>query len=182
MLLAILAFGCKAPQNTDATPQSTEEAFESTVESQELPQPYTAIVDSLLTLKGDLISSEYCLHDITADNIPELWIKSGSCEANKSIYVYTISGDKAKLIFEDAGDHCNLYENNGKVINITAYGAVGTVSTYEYDGATITKSTPIEFSMLTEDGNPKVTDEQNAIEFKQLWSAPGKELEFINIE
>lgn len=47
--------------------------------------PYKEIADSLVSQNADMTSSEYCLYDLNGDNIPELWINSGKCGADKKI-------------------------------------------------------------------------------------------------
>ena len=50
--------------------------------------PFKTVVDTLNSAGDKLVHSEYFLHDISGDNQPELWIISGTCEADKELWVY----------------------------------------------------------------------------------------------
>lgn len=106
MLLVMLTIACNMSHNNTDNVPGTEEVITSVpalaevavIEFPEPLQPYDEIMDSVKALKVDMISSEYCLHDLTGDSVPELWIRSGSCEADKRMYVYIIKDDKAELL------------------------------------------------------------------------------------
>lgn len=190
MLLVMLTIACKMSHNNAESDQRTEAVLTSAtalgevaaIEFPETLQPYNEIIDSVKALKLDMISTEYCLYDLTGDSVPELWIRSGSCEADKKMDVYVIKDDKAELLFKDSGGHSDFFESNGKVTNITCNCGGGFLLTYEYKRDKIVKSTPIEFSMFTEDGSPEALDKRQNKKLKQLWDEGGKPLVFTTIE
>lgn len=189
MLLGVLIIACKISHNNAENVQGIEEVHSSVatlvedavIEFRETLHPYNEIIDSVKVLKVDMISSEYCLCDLTGDSVPELWIRSGSCEADKVMYVYIIKDDKAELLFRDSGGHSDLFESNGKVTSITCNCGGGFLLTYEYKRDKIVRSTPIEFSMFTEDGNPEALDRSLNKKLKRLWNKAGNPLIFKSI-
>lgn len=62
---------------------------------------YLAILDEM---DEDQVYGHYFLYDITGDGIPEIWVESGTCEADHAISVYTY---KDKLTVLDAGEEGN---------------------------------------------------------------------------
>ncbi len=190
MLIIMLTIACKMSHDNTENVQVTEEVLTSVsalaevavIEFSETLQPYNAIIDSIKALKVDMISSEYCLYDLTGDSVPELWIRSGSCEADKVMYVYIIKDDKAELLFKDSGDHSDLFESNGIVTNITCNCGGGFLLTYEYKRGKVVRSTPIEFSMFTEDGTPEALNKSQDKKLKHLWNESGKPLVFTDVE
>lgn len=190
MFLVMLTIACKMSHNNTDNVPGTEEVITSVpalteiavIEFPEALQPYNVIIDSVKALKVDMISSEYCLYDLTSDSVPELWIRSGSCEADKMMYVYIIKDDKAELLFRDSGGHSDLFERDGRVTNITCNCGGGFLLTYEYKRDKVVKSVPIEFSMFTEDGNPEALNKSQNKKLKHLWNESGKLLVFTDVE
>ena len=69
-----------------------------------IPSAYIYIVDSLMEMShGNLIHSAYFLYDITGDKNPELWVKTGACEADYQMNVYTIADGKPLHILNSYG-------------------------------------------------------------------------------
>lgn len=62
---------------------------------------YLSILDEM---DEDQVYGHYFLYDITGDGIPEIWVESGTCEADHAISVYTY---KDKLTILDAGEEGN---------------------------------------------------------------------------
>ena len=57
---------------------------------------------------------DYVLYDIDQNQIPELIIKSGTCEADYLYEIYTIENDSAVLCGEYSGFHSSLYISGEK--------------------------------------------------------------------
>lgn len=67
----------------------------------------------------------YFLFDITSDNIPELWIKFGSCEADRTLSVYTYD-DGIKTIDEgEEGNASHSVYHKGKDYILKVSGHMG---------------------------------------------------------
>ena len=59
-------------------------------------------------------------HDITMDGVPELWIVTGDCEAERTILVYSLS-DWGREMYRGAADHSLFYAGKGYVIRQSAH-------------------------------------------------------------
>ena len=57
----------------------------------------------------------YFLYDITQDEIPELWIIIGTCEAEKRLYVFTYKKG-IECIFQDSAFHTGYYQGKDYVL------------------------------------------------------------------
>lgn len=78
---------------------------------------------------------EYFVYDITGNGIPELWIKSGTCQADLEIKVCTYDKDCSyKTIWESTAGQCSYYEGKGYVLQV--YGHMGEAfwTKLTYDG------------------------------------------------
>ena len=67
----------------------------------------------------------YFLYDITEDNVPELWVVAGTCEADKSLYVYTYK-DRLIKFFEKGAFHSDYYIGNKCILEYMSH--MGTTS------------------------------------------------------
>lgn len=102
--------------------------------------PYWEVMDTIgdkLREEGYVCDHEYCMHDITGDGIPELWITSGFCELNKKQYVYTLKDNRPVKIFEDFGGHRAYYKSKNKVFREIFMASIGALASCEYDGKEI---------------------------------------------
>ena len=59
------------------------------VPSDSLSNMYHSVIDEYSAESKGNRYSEYFLYDITGDSIPELWVSSGSCEADTQLTIYT---------------------------------------------------------------------------------------------
>ena len=64
---------------------------------------------------------EYFLYDITGDGIPELWVKSGTCEADFMLYVYRYDVNGLSLMHSTGAGHSSFYCGDGYVIQMVAH-------------------------------------------------------------
>jgi len=67
-------------------------------------EAYLDFLSKLDAMDEDQVFGRYFLFDITGDGIPELWIESGTCEADHALSVYTYD---EKLSILDAGEEGN---------------------------------------------------------------------------
>ncbi len=72
--------------------------------------------------------SLYYLCDITGDKKPELFMQTGTCEADYRIKVYTYKKNKVKKIGSFFGGHSYLCDYPGKKAVLLAYGHMGSES------------------------------------------------------
>lgn len=126
---------------------------------------FKCVLDTLNS-DGDLLEhSEYFLYDISGDSDPELWIKTGSCEADKKLWVYTAENSKVRKILSDYGGHTDFFINGNTIGSVTCNTGSGYVSIYRYDGNMINVKTA-EFSMWNDEGEARAVKkkEQSVIE------------------
>ena len=71
-------------------------------------ESYLDFLSKLDAMDEDQVFGRYFLFDITGDGIPELWIESGTCEADHALSVYTYNN---KLSILDAGEEGNAYHS-----------------------------------------------------------------------
>lgn len=81
----------------------------------------------------------YFLFDIDDNGIPEIWIKSGDCEANFELLVYTYDNGIKRLYNDDAGHSC-FYKGYGCVLQIWRHMGYATWYQLTYNRSTITST------------------------------------------
>jgi len=117
--------------------------------------PYKTVVDTLNSAGDNLVYSEYFLHDITGDGQPELWVVSGTCEADKELWVYQSSKDSVKKFHAGYGGHTEFFLKGNHLGSLTCNTGDGYVSAYTYkDGKILVES--IEYNGWDEDELVKV--------------------------
>jgi hypothetical protein len=72
---------------------------------------------------NDYATSYYFLFDITGDGIPELWITSGTCEADNTLSVYTYNDGLVAIDKGESGNasHSNFYKGRDYIIQVGAH-------------------------------------------------------------
>lgn len=113
---------------------------------------FTSVIDTLNSAGDPLIHSSYFLYDITGDGEVELWINSGSCEADKMLKVFTIDNGKARKIYEGDGGHSDYFIYKGDLVCVMCNTGAGVVITYKFDGKRVTDPM-VEFSTWNEKGS-----------------------------
>ena len=84
-----------------------------------------AYVNKIKRLSGYGDNYGYFLTDITGDNIPELWVKYGTCEADYVLEVYTYTSSGLKRLLSTSAGHTGYYGyRNGKYV-IAHWGHMG---------------------------------------------------------
>lgn len=100
--------------------------------------PYKAVIDTLNSVRDCHVYSCYFLHDITGDGHPELWVISGTCEADKELWVYTSVADgPVKKILSDNGGHTEFFLKGNTIGSLTCNTGSGYVSGYSYKNGKI---------------------------------------------
>lgn len=95
--------------------------------------PFKTVIDTLNSARDCLVHSDYFLHDITGDGQPELWVISGTCEADKDLWVYTATQDGSiKKILSDYGGHTEFFLKGNTIGSLTCNTGAGYVSGYVY--------------------------------------------------
>ena len=86
-------------------------------------------------------SIEYALFDMNHDSIPELIVRSGTCEADYQLSFYTATNDGLKTLGTGFnGSHCAFYKDSDKDQLVTQWGhmGVGGIVWYGYNGNGVT--------------------------------------------
>ena len=142
-----------------------------------IPYVYKSVIDSLMKMKNEKdILSYYFLYDITGNGIPEIWVKTGTCEADYSLNVYTITNGRPRQILDSDGGHIDFFLKGDTIGSIVCNTGSGYVSTYHYNGKKITKESA-EFSTWNEKGKLIAIrkDEQKIID---IWEKSDTSLKF----
>lgn len=81
--------------------------------------------DALINWDGYLGGCSYSIYDIDRNGIPELFVKTGACEAVYLFHIYTISNGQAKEIAMISGSHssiCGITNRNGFLLQFGQMG------------------------------------------------------------
>ena len=76
---------------------------------------------------------EYFYYDITGDGLPELWLKTGTCEADFTLYVYTYDNG-VKKILEQSAEHSLFFSGNNYIIQMSAHMGYSIWTKITYNG------------------------------------------------
>lgn len=119
----------------------SDDLIEDLIAKDSLLHPFKAVVDTLNSAGDNLVHSEYFLHDITGDGQPELWIISGTCEADKELWVYQCTSNSVKKILSEYGGHTEFFLKGNHIGSLTCNTGDGYVSAYTYkDGNILVES------------------------------------------
>lgn len=102
---------------------------------------------------------DYFLYDITENDIPELWIKTGTCEADYTLMVYTYESGKCKNICERPAGHSVFYEGSDYILQQYAHQGFATWVKLTYNGSKITEKTIFEEDINGTDNDYKQPEE-----------------------
>lgn len=119
---------------------NVDDGFKGDIESMkdEGLSPFKAVIATLNSAGDNLVHSEYFLHYITGDGKPELWVISGTCEADKALWVYTAAQDgSVKKILSDYGGHTDFFLKGDTIGGLTCNTGSGYVSGYIYKNGKI---------------------------------------------
>lgn len=152
--------------------------------SDQIPKEFQMVIDSVhdQVNKDPNLSSEYFLFDITGDSIPELWLKTGTCEADAKLLAFTSDDGYVSKIYDGEGGHSDYFIFEGDLVSVMCNSGAGSIMTYEYDGKQVIAS-GVEFTTSNDEGqaltetNDSIADAKlsywesnidNFIEFKPL--------------
>ena len=139
-------------QKIDVSDQNS--VLETTPISDEGLSPFKCVVDTLNSAGDNLVHSEYFLYDITKDGTPELWVKSGTCEADMNLWVYSARNGGVKKILTATGGHMDFFLRGDTLGSVTCNCGGGYVSLYICKKGRI-KVRSAEFSMWNEECKAK---------------------------
>lgn len=110
--------------------------------SDQIPTEYKSVIDSVReqVKKDSLLSAEYFLYDITGDNIPELWVKLGTCEADTKLQAFTFEDGNVSKIYDGDGGHSDYFVFDNHIVCVMCNTGAGIVITYDYDGKQVVDS------------------------------------------
>lgn len=104
-------------------------------------------------------SSTYFLFDITGDGVPEVWIKSGSCEADYKLSVYTYDNGISVIQEGEEGDagHSGFYEGENYILQVSGHMGYATWVKLTYQNGKIKYDVVFEEN-LNESGDDDYTE------------------------
>lgn len=89
------------------------------------------------TLLDANCDDEYFTYDIDKDYIPELWIKSGTCEADYILLIYKYTKDGVKKVYRGGAGHSGFYMGDGYVLQTDMHMGYAYWYKYTFDGKEI---------------------------------------------
>ena len=92
----------------------------------------------------------YFLFDIDRDDIPELWIKVGNCEADYMLLVYTYR-DGIRKLYEDGAGHLNMYKGKDYILQVYAHMGSAYWNKLSYKNGKITSKIIFEEDIINTD-------------------------------
>lgn len=101
---------------------------------EDIANAYASTIDSKNSSNEDNYSCEYFMCDITNDGIPELWIKTGTCELDYNVDIYTFN-NKIKKIGTVAAFHSSFFEGKGYVLQLMASQGAAVWTRLSYNGS-----------------------------------------------
>lgn len=162
-LLSIAVIGCSHSVKNNITSDSIdnnsnnyENVNTASITDSKL-EVYKEVLDTLNTNGDSLIQFMYFTYDLIGDSIPELWLKTGTCEADYILYVYTCDNGKIRKVLETEGGHSDFFPYNDEMICVTCNTGSGYVSRLiaSESGIEIKSS---EFSTWNDNGEPLADD------------------------
>lgn len=190
MLTCICYSNSSRHQSVDTDTTDTITQADTSVQTDLLPEefivsdtgllPFKAIIDTLNTAGDELVHSTYFMYDITGDGQPEFWVKSGSCEADIMLSVYTYEKGKLRKILSQSGGHTDLFLKGDTIGSVTCHCGAGKVSIYSYKGGKI-KVKSAEFSTFNEEGEAKAIKKKEQALIR-IWDESDTTIEFKNLK
>ncbi len=85
----------------------------------------------------DYLDLDYLLYDLNNDDVLEIIIKHGTCEADYTYYVYTMENNRAVFVGETSAFHSGLGLLDGKVVESMSHMGYVSISEWVFDGTTL---------------------------------------------
>ena len=111
---------------------------------------------------------EYFLYDITGDGIPELWVRSGSCEADYMLNVYRYGIGQLELMCSTAAGHSSFYCGDDYVIQVVAHMGYSEWYSFTLSGSTLDEERVYAESDVVEYRIPDEI-EANVYDYDETW-------------
>ena len=173
LLVYLMACSCRNPRGTGVscrrlpdTPASfvmTDSLPESPVgreESEAYPSfcgdveggKYLKVCESGISSSG---IESFFLFDVTGDRIPEIWLLTDDCEADRLLLVYSLS-DGNKELYRSGATHSGYYLGDGYVLQVSAHMGEAEWFRLRWDGKRIVsrrvygESTPDQYRVPEE--------------------------------
>lgn len=145
------------PDKVDSFSDEGNAVSENTQE--DVKEAYLDFLSKLDAMDEDQVFGRYFLFDITGDGIPELWIESGTCEADHALSVYTYD---EKLSILDAGEegnasHSGFCRGDDYILQVCGHMGYQAWSKITYSNGTL-KSEVIFEEDLNESGKDDYTE------------------------
>lgn len=120
---------------------------------------YLDFLSKLDAMGEEQVLGSYFLFDITGDGIPEIWIESGTCEADHAISVYTYNNKLAILDTGEEGNasHSSFFKGEGYILQCCAHMGYQTWSKITYNNGKL-KGEVIFEEDLNESGKDEYTE------------------------
>ena len=143
---------------------------------------YDSVLESFRNPEEETMHSEGALFDITGDDVPELWVVEGTCEADKRLYVYTLKRGRPVKVFQGDASHSWFSKRDGRVYNFSTNCGGGFLALYEYKRGKVRIVKQIEFSLFNEEGEPRAVNEKEDKELQTLLYETTDTLRFYPIK
>ncbi len=108
--------------------------------SDEYKESYKSLITGLL-YEDSITTIEYTLYDMNNDNIPELILRTGTCEADYKISFYTYKNNIGLIPVGTnfSGFHTAFYVDKSTNQLCTQWGqnGIGGIKWYDFDGETV---------------------------------------------
>lgn len=122
--------------------QVSQLSADSVAKVESLPQMNETMIKAYDQVMRNHLSEngqcEYFLFDITGDKLPELWVKTGTCEADYALYVYTYDQEVKQLLKDFAG-HSSFFQGKDYVIQMTAQMGYELWTKFTFDGKIVSE-------------------------------------------
>ena len=135
LLIGHLFFSAKFFSETnDVSPVTSEIIVDS---DQDFENPRKGFYFKSNNAEESIWVDSLFIYDITRDNIPEVWLITDDCEAERMVVVYSIS-DWENELYRDTAGHSMFYAGDGYILRQWAH--MGHASWYklQWDGKQIT--------------------------------------------
>lgn len=160
ILVCIGIISCNSRNSDDS---GTHEVWNSNeandiVASDSLPIAFRPVIEAFSPANNENVNNaSYFLYDLTCDGTPELWVSSGTCEADTRLTAYSTDNGSLRKIYDGDGGSSDFFVTDGKLICVMCNTGAGFVITYRYEDGTVTDNA-VEFSTWNEDGKAQSKD------------------------
>lgn len=128
-------------QIQDSIQQAEQAKLEEEAQNKEaMYRAYQQILQKNYPYNNYYASTGYYLMDFTGNGAPELIIKTGTCEADYELEIYTFTNGVAKKIYNSSACHATLYRDGSCLIKYTTFMGEYFMEQLSYNGSVRTKT------------------------------------------